>query len=78
MKQPQSFKSTFICKYNCTINGLELDIILEDKLHGLGHPLSWQGGPSFVEQETHPSEDPLRLIAGGWNEEVLPRQSPKS
>ena len=26
---------TFICKHNCTINRLELNVVLEEKLHGL-------------------------------------------
>ena len=28
-------KWAFICKYNCTIKGLELNYVLEEKLHGL-------------------------------------------
>ena len=28
-------KWAFICKYNCTIKGLELNVVLEEKLHGL-------------------------------------------
>jgi hypothetical protein len=28
-------KWAFICKYNCTIKGLELNDVLEEKLHGL-------------------------------------------
>ena len=35
MKQPQSFKVGIFCKYNCTIKGLELNVVLEEKLHGL-------------------------------------------
>ena len=27
-------KLTFICKYSCTAIGLELDVVLEEKLHG--------------------------------------------
>ena len=35
MKQSQSFKVVIICNYNCTIKGLELNVVLEEKLHGL-------------------------------------------
>ena len=28
-------KWAFICKYNCTIKGLELNVVLKEKLHGL-------------------------------------------
>ena len=35
MKQPQSFKVGIFCNYNCAIKGLELNVVLEEKLHGL-------------------------------------------
>ena len=35
MKQSQSFKVGIFCNYNCTIKGLELNDVLEEKLHGL-------------------------------------------
>ena len=69
-------KSTFIRKYICTIKGLELHVVLGEKLHG--HALSRQAEPPFVQQEAHPPELSLRLSAGGWNAEVFHRQPPKS
>ena len=35
MKQSQSFNVGIFCKYNCTFKGLELNVVLEEKLHGL-------------------------------------------
>ena len=49
-------KLTFICKYNCTIKGLVLNVVLEEKRHG--HALSWQAEPYFVEQEAQPTLSP--------------------
>ena len=42
---------TFICKYNNTIKGLELNVFLEEELHW--YTLFWQGEPPFVDQEAH-------------------------
>ena len=67
-------KSTFFCKDNCTIKGLELDGVLEEKPHG--HFLSWRAEPPFVEQEAHPTEHSFHLSANGCSAEIFPRQPP--
>ena len=66
----ESATSIQSCKYNCTIKGLELDAVLEEKLYE--HALFWQADPPFVKQEAHPTEHSLRLSAGGWKAEVFP------
>ena len=44
----------------------------------VGHALSRQAEPPFVEQEAHLTAHSPTLSAGGWNAEVFHRQPPKS
>ena len=69
-------KSTFICKYNCTIKGLKTKVVLEEKLYG--HAFSWQDEPSFVKQEAHSTKHSFCLSAGGRSAGTFPCQPPES
>ena len=66
-------KSTFIYKYNCTIKGLEIDVVFEEK-----HAFSWKVSLLSLNRKPTETEKPLRLSAVRWNAEVFPRQPLKS
>ena len=66
----------FIDTTSFTIKGLELDVVLQEKLHG--HALSRKVSLLLLNRKPTETEKPLRLSAVRWNAEVFPRQPLKS
>ena len=73
MKLP---KSTFIYKSNCTIKGLELDVVPEEKLHGLDMLFPDKVSLLSLNQKPIQLNALAALSLSGWNAEVSPRQAP--